>query len=958
MEFPLNILPPEMIDLIAERLSIMDCLNTLKAFARDPEDAVNNIRTGLAANLTKQSALYLLMDRDKYGVRYEVKYQYNYRMESELPNALLPTLEKLPISSESSKMITLPDLEKGGSLGSIGRLKQTFPNVVELKVVLRTSSFSWPTKLAKVVVAFSRQLTGLQLLIFSDLTTPWGAKYLLRLFSHLNDAHFDHLRHFTLLFEDMKAFFFNPRDLKLLSSETLEECYLRLPSKVIEPQMKLLRENQRLQRLGIIAFCIRENDWDISYIEEIKKKMEYFDRINTKILTSPFLTAKIVHLLFPEGYRSRKIAASFYGWQIDLIQLDQYTSLQTLRISLDTGEAYLTLMHKLRRLGSLTHLQISLRYVPVSELTFCRPLSELTPCSPSVTHLKIEVESIPHLLDVDDQEEDIVEFSHLIFSHLSILRHFPSLQQLEVVFPIEYFCSLCKFPRYKGRECMEKAMQPFRARDQLKASFSQQLFAWLKTSTSALGILSGSVRSVLQLAWTLYFCSESNRVLQAFARDPEPAVNNIRNGLAINLTKQSALYLLMDTDEYDGKYQYNYQMEHKLPNAFLPTPEGLPISSESSKMITLPELEKGGSLGSIGRLKRTFPNVVELKVVLRDSSFSWLTKLAKVVKAFSSQLTALQLLIFSDPPGRPLWKNNDLLTLFTILNKAHFDHLRHFTLLFEDSEKTRIHPPDLKSLRLLSSETLEECYLRLPGKFTVPQLKLLGENQRLQRLGLIASCIGENEENEEEIDDFNEINEEILTSPSLSAKIVHLIFPIGYRSRKLLVADSFFGWQDDFDHLDQFTSLRTLLICLNTGTYYLRLMNMLSRLGSLKHLQIRLLYFPVNKHLIFNRLSQLAPCSPSVTHLKIKIDRFYRLNPEEEAEAEGRYFQPSHLIFTHLSILRHFPNLQQLEVVFPREYSCPLCRITPADDGRECMEKAMRPFRARDQLQLSFRQSQ
>ena len=166
------------------------------------------------------------------------------------------------------------------------------------------------------------------------------------------------------------------------------------------------------------------------------------------------------------------------GWQIDLNRLDQFTSFRTLRIKLNTNEEYLTLMNKLRRLGSLTHLQIRLNYVPVSELTFCQPLSQLTPCSPSVTHLKIEVESIPHLLDVDDQEEDIVEFSHLIFSHLSILRHFPNLQQLEVVFPIEYFCSLCKFPRYKGRECMEKAMQPFRARDQLKASFSQQLYAW------------------------------------------------------------------------------------------------------------------------------------------------------------------------------------------------------------------------------------------------------------------------------------------------------------------------------------------------------------------------------------------------------------------------------------------------------------------------------------------------
>ncbi len=161
MEFPLNILPPEMIDLIADKLSIMDCLNAQKAFARDPKkDIRKNIRNGLAVNLAKQSALYLLMDTDEY----DSKYQYNYQLESQLPNALLSTLKGLPIASECSKMITLPELERI----SIGRLKETFPKVVELKVVLRDSSFLWLTKLAKVVEAFSKKLTALQLLIFSD----------------------------------------------------------------------------------------------------------------------------------------------------------------------------------------------------------------------------------------------------------------------------------------------------------------------------------------------------------------------------------------------------------------------------------------------------------------------------------------------------------------------------------------------------------------------------------------------------------------------------------------------------------------------------------------------------------------------------------------------------------------------------------------------------------------------
>ncbi len=450
----------------------MDRLHFQQAFANDPEEAVNNIRNGIAVNLAKQRALYLLMDLGEY----DVKYQYNYQLEGQLPSALLPTLEGLPIASEASKMITLPELVKISNR----RLKRTFPNLVELKVVLRELSPAWLTKLAKVVAAFSRQLTALQLLIFSDsleLTTLWGINNLQRLFSHLNDAHFDHLRHFTLLFEDNENKRIHPLDLKslrLLSSETLEECYLRLPGRFIEPQLKLLGEkNQRLQRLGLIASCTIVNEGDLSFPEEESEmEMDLFGRMNKKILTSPYLAAKTVHLMFPSGYRSRKLEASFFGWQMDLNHLEKLTSLRTLRIRLYTDGAYL---RKLRELGSLTHLQISMDYIPVREAAIFQPLSQLALCSPSVTYLKIEVESIADLLGYVDEGGELVEFSHETFTHrLSILRHFPNLQQLEVVFPRDYSCSLCEiYPGNDGRKCMEKAMRPFRALDQLKASFSQ-----------------------------------------------------------------------------------------------------------------------------------------------------------------------------------------------------------------------------------------------------------------------------------------------------------------------------------------------------------------------------------------------------------------------------------------------------------------------------------------------------
>ena len=461
----LNDLPPEIIDLIADSLSIMDCLNTQQAFARDPEQAVIKIRKGLAANLAKHRALYLLMDLGEY----DGKYQYNYQMESELPNALLPTLEGLPIASEAFKMITLPELLPGGSLISIGRLRRTFPNVVELKVVLREWSPVWLTQLAKVVKAFSRQLTALQLLIFSDgleLTTLWGTNYLLRLLSHLNDAHFDRLRHFTLLFEDteepsishLHIYHLDIKSLRLLSNETLEECYLRLPGHVIEPQLKLLGENQGLQQVGLIAYCY-------SFSSRNGPELLLLDAISLA------LAGKIVHLQFPEGHRSKKVAGyNVHKSATQLGRLEQFTSLATFRTRLNTDDAYLTLMEKLSRLGGgrLTHLELYLQCVPLPVLTFSR-LWQLAPCSPSVTHLKIEVVSI-----TGGGVGRRLRVSHRIFTFLAILRHFPSLQQLEVVFPRAYSCSNCKVtPADDGRKCMEKAMRPFRARDQLTLTYSK-----------------------------------------------------------------------------------------------------------------------------------------------------------------------------------------------------------------------------------------------------------------------------------------------------------------------------------------------------------------------------------------------------------------------------------------------------------------------------------------------------
>ncbi len=464
--------------MIADKLSIMDRLHFQQAFASEPEPAVNNIRAGLTANLAKQRALYLVMDKNEY----DVKYQYNYKLESKLPNALLPTLEGLPIASESSKMITLPELESGGSLGSISRLKETFPKVSELKIVVRNFSSDLLIKLTKVVVDFSLQLTALQLLIFSDHCdfdrehcNHFDLGYLL---SQLNNSRFPKLRHFTFLFEDLEeevngTFEYKEETiyrydlhltwLRLLSGETLEECYLRLPALFIHMQLEVLEANKRLQQLGIIAY----------YIGQRFSRLDGFQNFNQEILITSSLAAKIVHLLFPWGYTPQEIEVLRYGWWRKLNQLEQFTSLRSIHIDLNTDGDYLILVRKLSGLDRLTHLQIFLRYFPVSALSFCRALSRLPPCSPSVTHLKIQVKSIRGLPGRGAQGE-LVEFSHRIFSHLSIVQHFPNLRQLEVVFPRDYSCSLCVItPADDGRQCMRKAMRPFRALNQLNLSFRQ-----------------------------------------------------------------------------------------------------------------------------------------------------------------------------------------------------------------------------------------------------------------------------------------------------------------------------------------------------------------------------------------------------------------------------------------------------------------------------------------------------
>ncbi len=104
------------------------------------------------------------------------------------------------------------------------------------------------------------------------------------------------MRHFTLLFEDIedieevtsrdeKSLHLNLKSLALLSSETLVECYLRLPALFIDWQMRLLEANRRLQRVGLIA-CYHQKELVNRYKREksMWRRLSLIHSFDKKIL--------------------------------------------------------------------------------------------------------------------------------------------------------------------------------------------------------------------------------------------------------------------------------------------------------------------------------------------------------------------------------------------------------------------------------------------------------------------------------------------------------------------------------------------------------------------------------------------------------------------------------------------------------------------------------------------------
>ena len=500
-----------MINLIADRLPITDRLHLQQAFSSDLQPAVAaasaNIRASLADNLAMQRALLIQIDMDaaqvsKYRVcqlvdlkkysfaqrqhpltpelretlksaphllmglgEYRPHLQYNYRLERKLPSNLLPALEGLPLEKEAILHLSLSEWKSlQSSNDGPGHFRHTFPRLQSLKVVLRDCSSAGLTRLINAVTGngLSEQLTSLQLLIFNDSTSEyqWKVDHLLRLFSHLNSCRFARLRHFTLVFEDLKNNFqppFHlPGELKLLAK--VEECYLRLPSQVLQRQLPLLRANVRLQRFGFI-------------VNDFQRWAHYEEPLLTAAITSQ-LAAKCAHLQYSfRGFSDvRRGHQQFYSRQIRhtlLHRLKEFTSLRVLHLGPLNVEGYLWLVGgPLGRLTSLTSLRLSVHFTPISLLTV-RRLEQLQLATPfqSVSHLKLTVVTteLPAARNNNNIGGNTVEFSHQIISQLNVVHLFANCRLVEVKLPQDYFCAVCNERNVDGENgrCFQQVWLPF-----------------------------------------------------------------------------------------------------------------------------------------------------------------------------------------------------------------------------------------------------------------------------------------------------------------------------------------------------------------------------------------------------------------------------------------------------------------------------------------------------------------
>lgn len=288
-------------------------------------------------------ALYLMMDEYDYlpGI------QYGYLVEDNFKPSLLPSLSDFE-GNEAKFVLDQETIKKF----SFADLKETFPSVRSLKIVIRKPDSFWILKACRIIARFSKQLVALQILItnisrpffdceveFSPTSSP-----ILELFNRLETLPFPQLKHLTLhlnsVFTGQNV---NKFKLPNLLGAQVEEVYLRLPFLYLLFNLSYLQANKSLKKFG---FIIPTTSYSSDSLSELEQSILRFD---------PAFSAKITHMIVENFFECI--------WNNITEQLPRFPALTHFKYTTDLSNgAYLKILSLLENSKNLKHVFFYFKY--------------------------------------------------------------------------------------------------------------------------------------------------------------------------------------------------------------------------------------------------------------------------------------------------------------------------------------------------------------------------------------------------------------------------------------------------------------------------------------------------------------------------------------------------------------------------------------------------------------------
>ncbi len=519
--------------MVANELTTVDRFNMLKAY---PEQKTVNM--ALSTDAYIQRGLYLMV----HPLQYDPAIQYNEGINEEAvkPFIALPPVEHLPsgtaITKEANISLGFDDLENF-DLEDTTKLNQSFPHVESLKIVLRGDQqkfYNYQAYFVCAIESFSDQLVSLQILISSkddadmlNMMDPYecGYEYMgsnneeekgegmydsksqldLALFlAVLNNCKWPRLKHFSLVIEDCclqealsSCSGISPEwALELLAN--VEQCYLRIPAKLLLNQLAMLEDSHLLQQFGFIV----DSNWS--------KNEDIAEELATAVLSfEPAFARKIKHMHWnTDGKKDveHKYARTLFGTagidnageradgnnrapvdddNVAAGRLRHFTALNCFAYFVPSPPAYLNMLRSLTATAHLRRLSIYM------EMDFTARNGDISPLSPfdqpgyrflrlpSVTSmnlsLKVTVTKLNHFLLISYVPREIIEAeqaryrgpNHELVNQLAIVAHFPGLQSLTLDLG-SWRCSTCR--RNVGQDvfCRDELLEPLKGLSELR----------------------------------------------------------------------------------------------------------------------------------------------------------------------------------------------------------------------------------------------------------------------------------------------------------------------------------------------------------------------------------------------------------------------------------------------------------------------------------------------------------